>query len=194
MCVRASSIPARKVKHATTPSTPTIAPTSAERTGTARRPRPGSTASRDPITNAGDHPNCAAQRPAVDGSAYARLAASHAPPRGRAPRSRPPRARSRARADREHRPVGVRPEVEVVLTRGADREARRQRDRHDHRRHRAHARGHDRRRDHRPDRDPTVGADRAPRREVGRARGDRPHQRLPHEHTTTEQRGQREQQ
>ena len=60
-------MPARNVKHATTPSTPTIAPTSADRTGTARRPRPGSTASRAPTTSAGDMPARAAQSPTVDG-------------------------------------------------------------------------------------------------------------------------------
>ena len=42
------------MKHATTPNTPTTAPNIAERTGTARRPRPGSTASRDPISSTGD--------------------------------------------------------------------------------------------------------------------------------------------
>ena len=44
-----------------------MAPTSADRTGTARRPRPGSTASRAPTTSAGDMPARAAQSPTVDG-------------------------------------------------------------------------------------------------------------------------------
>ena len=51
--VAVSIRPARKVKQPTTPMTPAMTPTSAERTGTARVPRPGSTASREPINRAG---------------------------------------------------------------------------------------------------------------------------------------------
>src|SRR6266536_3105259 len=46
----ASDTPAEKVKAASTPSTPTTAPTRAGRTGTAERPRPGSSAKRAPTT------------------------------------------------------------------------------------------------------------------------------------------------
>src|SRR5579862_9709405 len=67
-----SASPARNVKHPTTPSTPTMAPINAERTGTARRPRPGSIARRDPIASAGGRPVYAANRPAVDGGGLAR--------------------------------------------------------------------------------------------------------------------------
>ncbi len=46
----ASETPAEKVNAASTPSTPTTAPTRADRTGTVERPRPGSSANRAPTT------------------------------------------------------------------------------------------------------------------------------------------------
>ena len=152
------------MKQPTTPSTPTIAPISADRTGTARRPRPGSTARRDPIASAGGSPACAAHLPAVDGDACRDAGARTRP---RAPTTiaiASTATNDGGGREPEHDPVGVEPDVEVVAARLADREARRQRDRDADADHDADRGGEDRRQHQRANRDPAVGADRAPGR------------------------------
>ena len=124
----ASSIPARNVKQATTPSTPTMAPTSADRTGTARRPRPGSTARREPISIAGGSPAFVAHRAAADVVGRSRS------PRVTRHHAATPATTKIARPSSEHRqaedePVGMHAEVELESTPDPDREAGRQRDR-----------------------------------------------------------------
>ena len=59
--------PRPSVRQATTPSTPTTAPTNADRTGTARLPRPGSTASRVPTSIGAGSVSLPAHRASVGG-------------------------------------------------------------------------------------------------------------------------------
>ena len=74
----ASETPAEKVKAASTPRTPTIAPSRAGRTGTADRPRPGSSAKRAPTTTGTGSPAAAAAAATPDrrGRAWRRRAVS----------------------------------------------------------------------------------------------------------------------
>ena len=74
----ASETPAAKVKAASTPSTPTIAPSRAGRTGTADRPCPGSSANRAPTTTGTGSPAAAAAAATLDrrGTACRRRAVS----------------------------------------------------------------------------------------------------------------------
>ena len=134
----ASARPARNVKQPTTPSTPTIAPISAERTGTARRPRPGSTARREPIASAGGSPARAVQRPTVDGE-WRTVRRPLTAQSGRDDRDRENGDEDRRNRQTEDEPVGVIADVEVEAARLADREALRQADRDARRRRRTPA-------------------------------------------------------
>jgi hypothetical protein len=70
----ASETPAAKVKAASTPSTPAIAPSKAGRTGTADRPFPGSSANRAPTSTDTGSPAAAAAAATLDrrGTAFRR--------------------------------------------------------------------------------------------------------------------------
>ena len=74
----ASETPAEKVNAASTPSTPATAPSRAGRTGTADRPRPGSSANRAPTTTGTPSPAAAAAAatPERRGTAWRRRAVS----------------------------------------------------------------------------------------------------------------------
>ena len=113
-----------------------------------------------------------------------RLPPAHRPERGRRSRSRARRSTIASAATPSTNQSAWIPDVEVVAARLADREARRQ----EHRSATAMpvttptTAVSERGKHQRPDRDAAVGADRAPRRHVGRARAHRPCQRLPDQH------------
>ena len=130
-------------------------PSITDRTGTAVRPRPGSTASRNPATPAGDMPAPCAAVTSFDGrigrwcSVDRWGAARHAV----SPTTVPRIAMNTERAETEHGPVDVEAARDLDRAHLADRHERRggdgEHDRDDgadeHRRHRAGARGHARR-------------------------------------------------
>ena len=120
-----STRPARNVKQPTTPITPAITPTRAERTGTARVPRPGSTASREPISRAGGSPARNVHSPTGLGIGRVGIAVGNPPLRGR---DRHPEhdETEREDAEAEHGPVGVRADVEIDAAGEPDRKSRRQ--------------------------------------------------------------------
>ena len=123
---------------------------------------------------------------------------------GRGPRHPPPRGDAgdgqhrgehRDRGDAQHEPVGVGADVEVVVARGAEREARRERDRDADDRHRADRRERDRRG---MTSAPIASGRSAPiARHVGRSAALAETARTsawPDEHAAAEERGEREQQ
>ena len=94
----ASDTPAEKVNAASTPSTPATAPSRAGRTGTAARPRPGSSANRAPTTTG--TPSPAAEAAAATADRRGRPAAAGR----RAPGPRPPPSRPRPGAGASSQP------------------------------------------------------------------------------------------
>ena len=188
-----STRPARNVKQPTTPITPAITPTSAERTGTARVPRPGSTASREPISRAGGSPARNVHSPTGLGVAASALpratrhcavaiampsttsASASTPSPSTAQSAWVPTSRSMRRAS----PIGNRGrQGEGDDERGAGSDDGRQRG-GQHQRAGGHA---------------AIGAHRPPRREVGGTGGDRAHEGLTGQHDATEDDREREQQ
>ena len=112
---------------ATTPTTATIAPAIAGRTGTALRPRPGSSAMTTPTVTGGAHPAPVAAFAAVDrsGRRAESPATRRAPPPRREPRETPHDQEHREEPGAEHEPVDIEPRARLGITRDAERHERR---------------------------------------------------------------------
>ena len=185
--------PLRNVRQPTTPRTPTIAPISADRTGTARRPRPASVASREPISNAGGRLFNVVQR-AANGARPVRAlsrrtrssAVTHAVKTTAIDRAE--------RTDEQDQPVRVEADVEVELAHERDGEPRREEHRDRDAGDRTDNRGDGRRDDERAAGDAPIGAEGAPRRQVRAAGRDRAHERLADERAGTDEHREREEQ
>ena len=172
---------------------PRSAPTSAERTGTARRPWPGSTARRDPMSSGGGRPE-RGRHPGGGRRARPSRHPATEPHLGRRPRGAEHRDHETQRAETEHEPVRVEPDVQIEVAGQRDREAGRERDRRDQRRHDADGRGHERRRHHRPHHDAAVRADGPPGREIRGSGPHGPHERLPDQRAGADDHREREEQ